>query len=125
MNKPTHIAIHVDDIDRASDFYRKVFNWSFQSYGPSDFKQIMVSDGDQQSLIGALQDRKYSPVSEPIVGVECSIEVEDVEKVAQAVQDAGGVILMPKTEIPHVGWVIKFRDTEGSLLCAIQYHKRG
>jgi len=30
-------------------------------------------------------------------------------------------ILMPKTAIPYVGWVAKLLDTEGNLICAMQY----
>lgn len=33
----------------------------------------------------------------------------------------GGQILMPKTAIPYVGWITKFLDTEGNLICAMQY----
>ena len=32
-------------------------------------------------------------------------------------------IVMPKTEIPHVGWLVKFLDTEGNLVCAMEYNK--
>ncbi|MEI9809848.1 MAG: VOC family protein [Bacteroidota bacterium] len=39
-NKLTHFAIHIDDIDRAKDFYSNVFEWGFASYGPTDFLQI-------------------------------------------------------------------------------------
>ncbi|NHE55963.1 VOC family protein [Cyclobacterium plantarum] len=28
---------------------------------------------------------------------------------------------MPKTAIPNVGWIAKFLDTEGNLICAMQY----
>lgn len=114
----SHFAIYADDMERAASFYEKVFNWSFGSYGPPDFKQIKLN-GDQP--IGALQARKYSPIPEKIIGLECSVQVENIDEVAAAVEKAGGTIVMPKTEIPHVGWLIKFLDTEGSLLCAIQY----
>jgi len=28
---------------------------------------------------------------------------------------------MPKTAIPYVGYIAKFLDTEGNLICAMQY----
>jgi len=31
--------------------------------------------------------------------------------------------VLPKTEIPSVGWIIKFLDTEENLVCAMEYHK--
>jgi predicted enzyme related to lactoylglutathione lyase len=47
--------------------------------------------------------------------------VNDVDITAQKVEAAGGKILMPKTAIPGVGWLIKFQDTEGNLACAINF----
>jgi len=32
-------------------------------------------------------------------------------------------VVMPKMEIPQVGWLAKFLDTEGNIVRAIQYHK--
>lgn len=119
-NKPVHFAIHTDDIQRAQDFYEQVFDWGFASYGPPDFLQIKADPTTEGELIGALQSRNYSPVSERVIGVECTIGVADVDDIIRRVQTVGGQILMPKTAIPYVGWVTKFLDTEGNLLCAMQ-----
>ena len=120
-NKMTHFAIHIDDMNRAKNFYDKVFEWGFNSYGPEDFLQIKADKSEDGELIGALQSRKYSPVSEKIIGLECSISVENIEAIIEKVKTNGGEILMPKTAIPFVGWVAKFLDTEGNLICGIQY----
>lgn len=120
-NKLTHFAIYVEDIERASSFYNKVFGWATSSYGPSDFLQLKSDSSDDGELIGALQDRKYSPVSEKVIGFECSISVDNIDETADIVTKSGGKILMPKMEIPHVGSLIKFSDTEGNIVCAIQY----
>lgn len=123
QNKLTHFAIYTEDIDRASSFYEEVFDWKFKSHGAADFLQIFDgTDADAQPM-GALQDRSYSPINQKVIGFECSICVDDVEKTAKIIQEAGGVIVMPKTEIPGVGWIIKFKDTEGNLVCAIQYQE--
>ncbi|MEQ9262327.1 MAG: hypothetical protein RLP14_04100 [Owenweeksia sp.] len=119
-NTLTHFAIYADDLNRAEKFYQKIFSWGFQSYGTEDFKQIKVSDAEKAPLIGAIQHRKYSPLKEKIIGLEGTIQVKDISQVEQAVKEGGGTLLMPKTAIPHVGWIIKFLDTEGNLLCAMQ-----
>lgn len=120
-NKLAHFAIHTDNIDRAKDFYGAVFAWEFASHGPSDFLQIRTGPADGGELIGALQSRNYSPLKEPILGLEGSIAVDNLDETLQRVQQKGGQILMPKTAIPYVGWIGKFLDTEGNLLCAVQY----
>lgn len=117
-NKLSHVAIFTEDIGRAKSFYNKVFKWDFSSYGPDDFAQINTDDGQ---LIGALQDRKYQLTNEKVIGFECSISVANVDEIATQVGEAGGEVLMPKTEIPNVGWLIKFKDTEGNIVCAMQY----
>lgn len=120
-NKLTHFAVYTDDIERAKKFYDQVFDWVFNSYGQSDFLQIKDDNTENGELIGALQSRKYSPVTDKIIGLECSISVENVDAIIEKVRQNGGEILMEKTAIPYVGWIAKFLDTEGNLLCAIQY----
>jgi len=120
-NKLSHFAIHIDDMERAKDFYGGVFDWGFTSYGPTDFLQIKVDNSEKGELIGALQSRNYAPTKEKVIGFECSISVENVEEIITKVENKGGQILMPKTAIPFVGWITKFLDTEGNLVCAMQY----
>jgi predicted enzyme related to lactoylglutathione lyase len=119
-NKLTHFAIHIDDIDRAKNFYSEVFDWGFASYGPPDFLQIKADKTENGELIGALQSRNYSPVKEKIIGLECTISVESVDEIIEKVSNNGGQIVMPKMAIPHVGWITKFLDTEGNLVCAME-----
>jgi len=121
-NKLTHFAVYTDDLDRAKGFYSKLFGWKFNSYGAASFAQIKTGDSEEGELIGALQSREYSPTKEKVIGLECSIEVDNVDDTIQLVTENGGQILMPKTAIPHVGWITKFLDTEGNLLCAMEYN---
>jgi predicted enzyme related to lactoylglutathione lyase len=119
-NKLTHFAIHVDDIKRAQDFYGKVFKWAFADYGPENFKQIITAD-EERELLGAIQSRKYSPLDEPIKGMECTISVADVDQVIDSVKANGGKVVMHKAAIPKVGWIAKFLDTEGNLVCVMAH----
>ena len=120
-NKMTHFAIHIDDIERAKKFYDGVFDWGFNSYGQKDFLQIKTDKSENGELIGALQARKYSPIPDKIIGLECTIGVKNVDTIIEKVKANGGQILLAKTAIPYVGWIAKFLDTEGNLICAMQY----
>lgn len=120
-NKLTHFAVHVDDIERAKKFYDGVFDWGFNAYGQNDFLQIKSDKSEDGELIGALQSRKYSPVSDKIIGLECTIAVEDIDEITERVKNNGGQVIMPKTAIPYVGFIAKFLDTEGNLICGMQY----
>jgi predicted enzyme related to lactoylglutathione lyase len=115
-NKLTHFAIHIDDLERAKSFYDRVFGWGFNSYGHGDFLQIKADKSENGELIGALQSRKYSPVPDKIIGLECTIGVEDIDQTIEKIKSNGGQVLMPKTAIPYVGYIAKFLDTEGNLI---------
>lgn len=120
-NKLTHFAIHIDDMERAKKFYGEVFEWGFNSYGQNDFLQIKADKTEYGELIGALQSRKYSPVPEKIIGLECTISVENIDEIIEKIKSNGGQVLMPKTAISYVGYIAKFLDTEGNLICGMQY----
>ena len=121
-NRLTHFAIYTDDLERAKKFYRQVFQWGFASFGSPDFLQIKDRDTEAGELIGALQSGKFSPLQEKITGLECTIGVENVDETIRRIQNGGGEVLLPKTAIPYVGWITKFLDTEGNLLCAMEYN---
>jgi predicted enzyme related to lactoylglutathione lyase len=123
-NNVCHFAVHAEDLIRARGFYSSVFGWQFQGFGGADmtsFCKIKNSAGEEPGLIGAMQHRRFNVLPQPVLGFECSIAVNDVEATAKAVEAAGGTILMPKTAIPGVGWLIKFSDTEGNLVCAVRF----
>ena len=120
-NQLTHFALHIDNIERAKKFYGNVFSWGFNNYGSDDFLQITADVEDKSEIIGALQSRKYSPVKEKVIGMEGSIQVENVEETMRDIIESGGTIVLEKTAIPYVGWIVKFRDTEDNLLCVVQY----
>jgi uncharacterized protein len=118
----THFAIHIDDMERAKEFYGEVFEWGFTFYGPSDFLQIKSDRSENGELIGALQSREHSPVKEKLIGLECTISVDNIDEIIKRVERKGGQVLVPKTAIPLVGWITKFLDTEGNLICAMEYN---
>ena len=119
-NQLTHFAIHADDLERDREFYGAIFGWTFRGIGMpmSDFCQIVPDASGTH--IGAIQARKFNVVPERVIGYECSFTVDDVDAVARSVEANGGRIVMKKSAIPGVGWIVKFLDTEGNLACAVQ-----
>jgi uncharacterized protein len=49
-----------------------------------------------------------------------SFSVSDVDATAAAVTAHGGKVVLPKREIPTVGWLIKIQDPEGNIVCVKQ-----
>lgn len=121
-NNVCHFAIHVDDVDRAKVFYQQVFGWKFEEWGPPDFYLIRTGRSEDQGILGALQKRTQ-PLGVGFNGYECSISVEDLKRMEAKIVEHGGKVVVRPVEIPTVGILIKFTDTEGNMACAIQYFK--
>ena len=124
-NNVAHFAIHADDLPRARAFYEEVFGWTFEAWGPPDFFLIATGDGTSPGIHGALQKRREPVQGKGMIGYECTISVEDVDAIAAAVEEHGGKVTFPKTEIPTVGHLIQFEDTEGNVVGAMRYFDPG
>ncbi|MGE3180823.1 MAG: VOC family protein [Phycisphaerae bacterium] len=117
-NDVSHFAIHADDCERAMTFYRNVFGWTFEPWGPPGFWLVHTgSDG----IGGALHKRLEPVTGKGMIGFECSISVDDVHATEGLVEKHGGKVTMPAFTIETVGTLIKFEDTEGNVVGAMQY----
>ena len=56
-----------------------------------------------------------------LTGFECTVAVDDVGAVAEAVVANGGRLLMERTTIPGVGELVFFEDPAGNVAGAMQY----
>jgi predicted enzyme related to lactoylglutathione lyase len=56
-----------------------------------------------------------------MVGYRCTISVTDLDSTTAAVVAQGGRVRHEKSTIPGVGSLIEFEDTEGNIVCAMQY----
>ena len=73
------------------------------------------------SIFGALQKRTEPVQGAALRGYGCAISVDDLERARQAVVRPGGWITFSGHEIPGVGRLFQFEDTEGNRVCAMQY----
>jgi predicted enzyme related to lactoylglutathione lyase len=121
MNNLAHFAIHSDNVERTRRFYAEVFDWKFNPYGPPNFYQIHTGNDDNPGVRGALQERHDESRDNPIRGFECTISVESLDETIEKVTSNGGTIVLDKCSIPGVGSLIKFTDTEGNLVVAMEY----
>lgn len=120
-NNVTHFAINADNVPRARAFYEKVFGWQFTPWGPPNFYLIKTGSASEPGIEGALQERREIVKGKPMFGFEGSIGVDSIDDTIAAIKQNGGKIVMPKFEIPTVGTLIFFEDTEGTVVGAMQY----
>ncbi|HXX48527.1 MAG TPA: VOC family protein [Myxococcota bacterium] len=120
-NNIAHFQVLADDLARCRRFYERVFGWQFRPWGPPDFYMIQTGPEASPGIHGSLSKRHHPLHESGAFGFECTISVEDVDAIARSVEANGGEIVYRKTEIPTVGELIQFRDTEGNVVSAMRY----
>jgi uncharacterized protein len=120
-NNVAHFAIHADDVDRARAFYEGVFGWRFEAWGPPGFFRVHTGTDDDPGIEGALHGRNEALTGTGMRGFECTVGVDDLAPIKDAVIRHGGTILLEDVEIPTVGTLVQIQDTEGNVLGAMRY----
>ncbi len=117
MSRVVHFEIPVDDPERGTKFYQKVFGWKINKWdGPEDYWMITTGAKDEPGIDGAIVRRSLGPAAMTVN----TIDVPSVDVFTRKVTDAGGKIVMPKTIIPGVGYLAYCADTEGNTFGMMQ-----
>jgi uncharacterized protein len=123
MGSVIHFEIHADDVDRAERFYTEVFGWDVQRYGgPVDYRLLTTGADGENGINGALVKRQGpAPApAQPVSAYVCTIAVDSIEETERAVPAAGGAQVVERMEVPEVGVLAYFKDTEGNIFGALQ-----
>jgi predicted enzyme related to lactoylglutathione lyase len=115
MNRVTHFEIPADDPDRAMRFYEKAFNWQFTQFGDQSYWMARTGDAGDPGIDGAVTKKNHP--DQPLTN---NIQVADLDESIAKVEALGGVLVVPKTQIPGVGWFCFFKDTEGNIMGMMQ-----
>ena len=115
-----HFAIEADDLDRAQIFYAAVFGWRFEAWGPPDFFRIHTGTAADPGIEGALERRRTPLGHGGSRGFTCTVSVPDVRATRERIETQGGKVLF-EGDIPTVGTVLSFHDSEGNVVSAMQY----
>ena len=103
-----HIDLPSDDLDRAKAFYEGVFGWQIGSVeGFPDFEMFQTG---QETVGGGIGLRGKTAPDKPRVYVE----VDSIDDALARVSQHGGGIVVPKTDVPGMGWYAAVTDSEGS-----------
>jgi uncharacterized protein len=112
-NDVNYFAINADDVARGRTFYEAVFGWSFEPWGPPGF--YLIHTATDAPAAGALQERRELVPGQKMIGYECTITVDDIDRTIRAIEANGGRLASPKFHIPTVGTIAYFFDSEGNV----------
>lgn len=121
-NPIVHFEIPVDDVERATTFYKNTFGWQFHKFDmPSGepYYGVTTTEVDENmrptkpgEINGGLMKRVI-----PGQMFMNYIKVDSIEKMIETIIANGGVVVMPKTEIGlAMGWIAAFKDTENNFM---------
>lgn len=105
--KVVHFEIPIDDPERGTRFYRDVFGWRLDQWGPVEY--WTTTGGEGEGIGGALTMRSADNPA-----LMFYISVDDIDTALAAVEAARGSRLSERMPIPGVGWSAFFQDTEGN-----------
>ena len=112
MNPIQWVEISATDIERAKAFYARVFNLEFQFIEMPESKMYMFGEPDKSGSSGCLvQSASNKPSAD---GTVVYFACEDVGDEASRVEEAGGQLIVPKTDIGEFGFFAQCIDTEGN-----------
>jgi len=113
-NMVSWFEIPVSNMDRAKTFYDKVFNIEITL---QDIEGVMMgffpANPEAPGAMGSLM--KYESYIPSHEGTLIYFSSENVQIELDRIKEAGGEILMGKTQIsPEIGFMGMFQDTEGN-----------
>jgi predicted enzyme related to lactoylglutathione lyase len=111
-----HFEIPADDIQKMKNFYGKLFGWKIEKTpGPVDYWSIETVPVDKKGepirpgVNGGMM-KKQNPQHKPFN----YILVESVNEYSKKIEALGGKVIVPKMEVPGVGWWALALDPEGN-----------
>ena len=107
-----HVEIQSNDPPTTTRFFRDVFGWKIREMPEMNYTLWNAAGGPGGGFMKPQQG--MSP------GTLDHILSKEIESDARKIQAAGGAILLPKTEIPKVGWFAVFREPGGAVLALYQ-----
>lgn len=114
MPKFVHIDITADDPERATGFYRNVFGWKIDKLeGPDPYWLLGTGNGGDMGAGVARRQNDWQTVTP-------TIEVDSADAYAAKIEAEGGTIVVPKADIPGVGKLVTFKDTEGNVFAILE-----
>lgn len=104
-----HIEFSAMNREQAAKFYNGVFGWQTQ-----DMPEMNYTTFDTSNPPGG----GFNLLSEQIKAgdVFVYIETDDIEATLAKIGQMGGKTVVPKTEIPTVGWFGFFSDPTGNVV---------
>ncbi len=116
MARVVHFEVPSSDPAASRKFYEIVLGWKLTQWeGPMEY--WLISPGDQavpgiDGALGGAANEFHATVN--------TVDVENLDETLRKVEANGGQVIMPRDEIPGVGWLAYIREPGGAVLGLMQ-----
>ncbi len=112
-NPFVHIELLTNDMARAKDFYKNLFDWKLEDAPGTDYTMINVGEGTGGGMM-------KNPMPEGSSHWLAYVLVDDVAAATQKAKSLGATIVKEVTEVPVYGWFSVIIDPTGAALALWQ-----
>jgi predicted enzyme related to lactoylglutathione lyase len=105
-----HLEIPAADPGVVGAFYREVFGWKLETNAEHNYVTFQSEGGLRGGFAGPAEPT-YKPDRLLVY-----LATDDIDATLATIEAHGGKTVLPKTEIPHVGWWAVFTDPAGNHL---------
>jgi predicted enzyme related to lactoylglutathione lyase len=103
-----HVEIAAQDVERSKKFYTECFGWTFQDVPEMGYAFYSTGEG----AVGGGLMKAEPGFPKHMVNY---VYVDDVDAATQRVENHGGKVVRPRTEVPQAGWFVLVTDPDGNL----------
>ena len=104
-----HVEIPAADVPAAGKFYQELLGWKITHDETLNYSMWVTGDGSGGGFPAVSDD---TPAGHVLV----YIHSDDIEADLKKVEELGGKVIHPKSEIPQTGWYAFFQDPTGNVL---------
>ncbi len=120
-----HFEIPASDVQKLKGFYESVFGWKIfkSSMEGVEYWLIQTVPTDEKGMLlrpgvnGGLYPKQPQQAGMKTVNY---ITIESIDEYIMKVEKMGGKILVPKQQVPMVGWIALAEDPEGNQFGLLQ-----
>ncbi|MET1087032.1 MAG: VOC family protein [Arthrobacter sp.] len=119
MGGVVHFEIPADDQERARKFYQEALGWRIDPVPGMDYNMVITTPMDESTgqptqpgaINGGMMARD-GQITHPVI----TVDVPDIDATLRTVEQLGGSVVLPKNEIPGMGYFAYFKDPENNVM---------
>lgn len=118
MPRVVHFELPTTNPEASVRFYENVFGWKLSKWeGGDDYWLVTTGPEGTPGINGGL-----GGAANGVNGTVNTVDVEDIDEALKLAEANGAQVILPKEEIPNVGWVAYIQEPGGAVLGVYQVH---